>query len=187
MATLWLSAKTSNVQNTILLNRRILQNNKSNKENKCLQSGNGPNADDRKYCYCRVEGRWMHHDVKSKATSLWHCLQLNLRIIRLALRLLGGVWTWTWTWTRRVSPYQNCNRAVPFPWTIPPASLKKEGFLFLPCFSLSLSLSLSLLFVLLAPRTFSLSFFATPDSEPRSDKDLGESLRETLLGDVLGK
>jgi hypothetical protein len=53
---------------------------------------------------------------------------------------------------------------------------------------LSLSLSLSLFLVLLAPRKLSLSFycFSAPYVEPRSDKDLGESLREPLLGDLLG-
>jgi hypothetical protein len=44
-----------------------------------------------------------------------------------------------------------------------------------------------LLFVLLASRKLSLSFLSTPNFEPRSDKDLGESsLRESLPGDLLG-
>jgi hypothetical protein len=47
--------------------------------------------------------------------------------------------------------------------------------------------SRSLFLVLLAPRKISLSFFCAPYVEPRSDIDLDESLRESLLGDLLGK
>jgi hypothetical protein len=44
---------------------------------------------------------------------------------------------------------------------------------------------LSLLFVLLAPRKLPLYVFSY--FEPYSDKDPGESLRESLLRDFLGK
>jgi hypothetical protein len=44
----------------------------------------------------------------------------------------------------------------------------------------------SLLFVLFAPRKLSLPLFSAPYFEPRSDKDLGESLRDSLQGDFLG-
>jgi hypothetical protein len=46
----------------------------------------------------------------------------------------------------------------------------------------SLYLSLFILLAVLAPRKLCLSYV-----EPRSGKDLGESLRESLLGDLLGK
>jgi hypothetical protein len=51
------------------------------------------------------------------------------------------------------------------------------------------SLSLSLVFPARFNKTLplSLSFYSTLYVEPRSDKDLGESLRESLLLDFLGK
>jgi hypothetical protein len=43
-------------------------------------------------------------------------------------------------------------------------------------------LSVILLLVVVAPKTLCLSY-----DEPRSDKDLGESLKNSQLGDLLGK
>jgi hypothetical protein len=47
--------------------------------------------------------------------------------------------------------------------------------------------SRSLLFVLIASRKLPFSLSSVPYFEPRSGKDLGETLRDSLMGDLLGK